>query len=43
MGLIVEQVSDLFAELQRVSDIDGALAVTAGRGDDAKPSDRRAK
>ena len=34
--LIVEQVSDLSAELRRVSGIDGGFPVTAGRGDDAK-------
>ena len=34
--LIVEQVSDLSAELRRVSGIDTAFPAAAGRGDDAK-------
>ena len=34
--LIVEQVSDLSAELRRVSGIDDAFPAAAGRGDEAK-------
>jgi error-prone DNA polymerase len=36
--LIVEHVTDLSAELMRVSGIDSAFPVTSGRGDEAKHS-----